>query len=160
MPEILPRLLSRLLDPESTKSVQNAIVKVMPPLMKMNKDQANETLEHLLATALAKNTHSVTRRGAAMGLGATVKGLSIQAHGVPNFHRLCVVWSAWWACGVEWCRSEGLTALVVVMGREGGAERKRRSGTMRDGGKTIKGDQSNGGKHKTTSVQTAVPRLG
>lgn len=85
VPEILPRLLSRLLDPESTKSVQNAIVKVMPPLMKMNKDQANETLEHLLATALAKNTHSVTRRGAAMGLGATVKGLSIQAvsqHGI------------------------------------------------------------------------------
>lgn len=85
IPEILPRLLQRLLDPTSTISVQNAIVKVMPPLMKQNKEQATETLEQLLETALEPKTEAVTRRGAALGLGATVKGLSIQAvsqHGI------------------------------------------------------------------------------
>jgi HEAT repeat protein len=79
VPEILPRLLQRLLEPDNTISVQNAIVKVMPPLMKQNKEQATETLENLLEKALAEKTHEVARRGAAMGLGATVKGLSIQA---------------------------------------------------------------------------------
>lgn len=79
VPEILPRLLQRLLDTTSTPSVQNAIVKVMPPLMKLNKEQAVETLEKLMDQALAPKTNEVTRRGAAMGLGATVKGLSIQA---------------------------------------------------------------------------------
>eukprot|EP00913_Durusdinium_trenchii_P023192 g21771.t1 len=39
VPEILPRLLQRLQDKTSTTSVQNAIVKVMPPLMKQNKEQ-------------------------------------------------------------------------------------------------------------------------
>lgn len=83
--EILPRLLQRLLDPSSTASVQDAIVKVMPPLMKQNKEQATQTLEQLMDTALAPKTEEMTRRGAAMGLGATVKGLSIQAvsqHGI------------------------------------------------------------------------------
>ncbi|OLP89565.1 Translational activator GCN1 [Symbiodinium microadriaticum] len=77
--ETIPRLLARLLDKSSTPSVQDAIVKVMPPLMKANKEQAAEALEQLLETALAPKTDPVTRRGAAMGLGATVKGLSIQA---------------------------------------------------------------------------------
>eukprot|EP00928_Gymnodinium_smaydae_P040622 TRINITY_DN27536_c0_g1_i1.p1 TRINITY_DN27536_c0_g1~~TRINITY_DN27536_c0_g1_i1.p1 ORF type:complete len:2758 (+),score=657.28 TRINITY_DN27536_c0_g1_i1:496-8274(+) len=77
--EILPRLLQRLKDPESSTSVQNAIVKVMPPLMKQNKEKAVETLHELLDIALEKKTHEVTRRGAAMGVGAAVKGLSIQA---------------------------------------------------------------------------------
>eukprot|EP00927_Polykrikos_kofoidii_P038654 TRINITY_DN33056_c0_g1_i1.p1 TRINITY_DN33056_c0_g1~~TRINITY_DN33056_c0_g1_i1.p1 ORF type:complete len:2747 (+),score=558.46 TRINITY_DN33056_c0_g1_i1:885-8243(+) len=85
VPEIVPRLLQKLLDPGSTTSVQDAIVKVMPPLMKQNKEQAAITLVDLLGTALEKKTAEVTRRGAAMGLGATVKGLSIQAvsqHGI------------------------------------------------------------------------------
>ncbi|CAK9009849.1 unnamed protein product, partial [Durusdinium trenchii] len=79
VPEILPRLLQRLQDKTSTTSVQNAIVKVMPPLMKQNKEKAAETLDQLLETALAPKTDAVTRRGAAMGVGATVKGLGIQA---------------------------------------------------------------------------------
>jgi len=79
VPEILPRLLQRLLDKTSTRSVQNAIVKVMPPLMKQNKESAAETLDQLLETALAPKTDLVTRRGAAMGVGATVKGIGIQA---------------------------------------------------------------------------------
>eukprot|EP00931_Biecheleriopsis_adriatica_P116933 TRINITY_DN9250_c0_g1_i1.p1 TRINITY_DN9250_c0_g1~~TRINITY_DN9250_c0_g1_i1.p1 ORF type:complete len:2761 (+),score=816.01 TRINITY_DN9250_c0_g1_i1:930-8285(+) len=79
VPEILPRLLQRLLDKTSSTSVQNAITKVMPPLMKQNPEQATETMEQLLETALAPKTDPVTRRGAAMGLGATVKGLGIQA---------------------------------------------------------------------------------
>ncbi|CAE8597071.1 unnamed protein product [Polarella glacialis] len=85
VPEILPRLLQRLLDKTSSESVQNAITKVMPPLMKQNKEQATVTLLQLMETALAPKTDPVTRRGAAMGLGATVKGLSIQAvsqHGI------------------------------------------------------------------------------
>lgn len=79
VPEILPRLLQRLLDSTSTRSVQNAIVKVMPPLMKQNKEKAAETLDELLETALAPKTDAVKRRGAAMGVGATVKGIGIQA---------------------------------------------------------------------------------
>lgn len=79
VPEILPRLLQRLLDKDSTVSVQNAIVKVMPPLMKQNKEQAAETLENLIEKALAPKVEPMTRRGAAMGVGAAVKGLSTQA---------------------------------------------------------------------------------
>lgn len=79
VPEILPRLLQRLLDTTSSASVQDAIVKVMPPLMKQNKEKAVETLKQLMETALAPKTDPVTRRGAAMGVGATVKGLNIQA---------------------------------------------------------------------------------
>eukprot|EP00929_Paragymnodinium_shiwhaense_P086899 TRINITY_DN47277_c0_g2_i1.p1 TRINITY_DN47277_c0_g2~~TRINITY_DN47277_c0_g2_i1.p1 ORF type:complete len:2755 (+),score=912.30 TRINITY_DN47277_c0_g2_i1:113-8377(+) len=78
VPEILPRLHQRLLDNTSSTSVQNAIVKVLPPLMKANKEQATEMLTEMLDTALEKKTHEVTRRGAAMGLGAAVKGLGIQ----------------------------------------------------------------------------------
>lgn len=50
-------------------------LEVMPPLMKQNKESAAETLDQLLETALAPKTDLVTRRGAAMGVGATVKGL-------------------------------------------------------------------------------------
>ncbi|CAJ1403962.1 unnamed protein product [Effrenium voratum] len=79
VPEILPRLLQRLQDKTSSTSVQNAIVKVMPPLMKQNKEQAAETLDQLLEVALAPKTDPTTRRGAAMGVGATVKGIGIQS---------------------------------------------------------------------------------
>lgn len=79
VPEILPRLLQRLLDPDSTASVQNAIIKVMPPLIKQNKEKAAETLEKLLDQALAPKVSQMTRRGAALGVGAAVKGLSTQA---------------------------------------------------------------------------------
>eukprot|EP00930_Biecheleria_cincta_P034269 TRINITY_DN23698_c0_g1_i1.p1 TRINITY_DN23698_c0_g1~~TRINITY_DN23698_c0_g1_i1.p1 ORF type:complete len:2738 (+),score=614.06 TRINITY_DN23698_c0_g1_i1:451-8214(+) len=79
VPEILPRLLQRLLDKTSTDSVQNAITKVMPPLMKQNKEQATEVLNELMDTVLAPKTDPVVRRGAAMGVGATVKGLGITA---------------------------------------------------------------------------------
>jgi len=85
VPEILPRLQQRLLEPTSTPSVQNAIVKVMPPLMKQNEEKATEILNLLMETALGPKTNPVTRRGAAMGVGATVKGLSIKAvsqHGI------------------------------------------------------------------------------
>lgn len=38
-------------------------------------EKAAETLDELLETALAPKTDAVKRRGAAMGVGATVKGL-------------------------------------------------------------------------------------
>ena len=47
--------------------------------MKQNKEKAAETLDELLETALAPKTDAVKRRGAAMGVGATVKGIGIQA---------------------------------------------------------------------------------
>lgn len=37
-------------------------------------EKAAETLDELLETALAPKTDAVKRRGAAMGVGATVKG--------------------------------------------------------------------------------------
>ena len=40
-------------------------------------EKAAETLDQLLETALAPKTEPVTRRGAAMGVGATVKGRSV-----------------------------------------------------------------------------------
>ena len=40
----------------------------------MRQEQAAETLDQLLEVALAPKTDPTTRRGAAMGVGATVKG--------------------------------------------------------------------------------------
>eukprot|EP00397_Hematodinium_sp_SG-2012_P000197 GEMP01000197.1.p1 GENE.GEMP01000197.1~~GEMP01000197.1.p1 ORF type:complete len:2522 (+),score=547.28 GEMP01000197.1:66-7568(+) len=75
---ILPRLLDRLQDPHATTSVQLAIVKVLPPLVKQATGTHERVITELLRTALS-HKNETTRRGAAFGLGAAVKGVSVQA---------------------------------------------------------------------------------
>lgn len=108
---ILPKLFDRLLDSQTSMTVQLAVVKVLPPLVKvqhgLEKEKAKaeaepiegsdpeqhpaarfefpreyvaseERLLDLLEVAL-NSKDEATRRGAAFGLGASVKGLSIQS---------------------------------------------------------------------------------
>ncbi|CAD7957062.1 unnamed protein product [Amoebophrya sp. A25] len=90
---ILPRLFAQCLNQKTSTSVQLAIVKVLPPLVKMQaavekKEQVEAggseemlpieaKISEMLKTATTDKSESV-RRGAAFALGAVVKGLSIQ----------------------------------------------------------------------------------
>ncbi|CAD7971263.1 unnamed protein product [Amoebophrya sp. A120] len=93
---ILPRLFTQCLDAKSSNSVQLAVVKVLPPLIKMqlqveknakltsdpdipldSKSTIESKLLDLLDVAFTDKVETV-RRGAALALGAVVKGLSIQ----------------------------------------------------------------------------------
>ena len=75
--QISDRMIEKLTS-KTTRSVQNTIAKALPPLIKANAGDGPDLVDKLIQKAFTEKDE-VQRRGAAMGVGATIKGLSVSS---------------------------------------------------------------------------------